>query len=183
MFGPQLDGQFQHFNDLGTPELDLDHPTHVSPSAFMNGQQQLYSPDGVQSANGGILGHELSSPMQTHQATFMQGQPNETNVWNETGFANTSFLDKGQASAAVSRPTSPIQLAAIIPCNYPTSNKMFTRGAYRTRHEQSVHFKNSGLHLCHISGCQKHYGKGYSRPDKVTKHLCKKHVNLGFTKA
>ena len=132
MFRAQLDGQFQHSNDLGTPELDLDHPTHVSPSAFMNGQQPLFSPDGVQSANGGILGHELSSPMQTHQATFMQGQPNETNMWNETGFANNSFLDKSQASAAVSRPTSPMQLAAIIPCNYPTCNKMFTRGADRT---------------------------------------------------
>jgi hypothetical protein len=121
--------------------------------------------------------------MQNLQATLMQGQCNETNVWNELGFANTSGHDNGQASAALSLPTTPIQFAAIIPCNYPTCTKTFKRDTYRIRHEQSIHFKNPGLHLCPVAGCAKCHGRGYSRPDKVMEHLWKKYANLGFTKA
>jgi hypothetical protein len=75
--------------------------------------------------------------MQTHQATFMQGQPDRTNVtniintWDETDFANTSLPDSGLASAACSLPNTSIQMATAIPCNYTTSHKTFKQDARR----------------------------------------------------
>ncbi|PQE28434.1 hypothetical protein CJF30_00008134 [Rutstroemia sp. NJR-2017a BBW] len=31
------------------------------------------------------------------------------------------------------------------------------------------------LHLCHVLGCPKSFGAGYSRPDKLREHLKKVH--------
>ncbi|KAE9373625.1 hypothetical protein N431DRAFT_338382 [Stipitochalara longipes BDJ] len=138
---------------------------------------------GFQFATTGELGHELSFQMQTHEATFMQGQPDGTYAWDDTGLANTSPPQNGHASAPLYVPNPVPQSLAVIPCNYPACNKTFKRVSDRSRHEYSVHFQTSGLHLCPIAGCPKNHGKGYSRPDKVMEHLWKKHADLGFTKA
>jgi hypothetical protein len=166
---------------LDGPEFGWEMSKHVFGSPVMNGGL-LPLTNGFQFASTGSLGHELSFPMQTHEATFMQSQPDGTNVWGDAGPANASPYN-GQGSAPLYVPNTSPQLPTIIPCSYPTCNKTFKRDADRSRHEYSVHFKNSGLHLCPIVGCPKSYGKGYSRPDKITEHLWKKHANLGFTKA
>ncbi len=70
-----------------------------------------------------------------------------------------------------------------ISCTFQPCNMVFTRVSDRIRHEYTVHFKLLGLHLCPIAGCSKSHGKGYSRSDKVTEHLWKKHGNLGYMKA
>ena len=139
--------------------------------------------NGSQFADVGELGHELSFPMQTPEATFMQGQLDGTYAWGNTGFAGSSHSHDGHDSAPLSVPNLTVQSPALIPCNYPNCNKLFKRDSDRSRHECSIHFKTPGLHLCPIFGCEKSYGEGYSRPDKVTEHLWKKHTNLGFTKA
>jgi hypothetical protein len=176
-------GTFHPFdNHLGGLELGWEMPKHVFGSTFMNGEP-LSPRHGFQFVGTGNLGHELSFPMQTHEATFMQGQPSGTNMWGDTGLANPSPPHSAQGSAPLCVPNTSPQLPAVILCNYPTCNKAFKRDADRSRHEYSVHYKSSGLRLCPITGCPKSYRKGYSRSDKVTEHLWKKHANLGFTKA
>ena len=71
----------------------------------------------------------------------------------------------------------------LIRCAYPPCTKCFRRNSDRVRHENSVHLNNQGAHLCPIAGCDKSQGDGYSRADKVTEHLWKKHADLGYVKA
>lgn len=155
----------------------------MSSPAVPNGHRVLSLTNDPQFAKRGNFGHELLYPMQGHKATCMQGQPNGTDTWDQIGFGNAFSSDDRQASAALAPPVSSLQPAGTIPCRYPTCYKIFKRDSDQSRHEQSLHFKHSGLHLCPIAGCRKSYGKGYSRPDKVTEHLWKKHANLAFTKA
>jgi hypothetical protein len=70
-----------------------------------------------------------------------------------------------------------------IPCTNPTCTRTFKRHFERIRHEASVHRTNRQRYLCPITGCSKSHGKGYTRSDKVTEHLWKKHANLGYMKS
>ncbi|CAG8977382.1 hypothetical protein HYALB_00007012 [Hymenoscyphus albidus] len=56
----------------------------------------------------------------------------------------------------------------------------FSRDADRARHERSVH--SPATFICPVTTCPKHRGRPYSRQDKLTEHLWKKHANLGYTK-
>lgn len=58
----------------------------------------------------------------------------------------------------------------------------FKRDPDRIRHEAAVHGINKATYLCHVVGCNKSQGVGYTRKDKLTEHLWKKHGNLGFVK-
>lgn len=101
---------------------------------------------------------------------------------DNSSIANPVLVD-GQTLDLSNLPAPLFQTTALIPCTYPTCNKTFKRASDRTRHEDSVHLNNPGIHLCPVPGCVKSHGKGYSRSDKVTEHLWKKHANLGYTKA
>lgn len=61
-------------------------------------------------------------------------------------------------------------------------NRTFKRPSDLARHITNVHGVNQAVHLCPIPGCPKSQGTGYSRPDKVTEHLWKKHAALGYVK-
>jgi len=61
-------------------------------------------------------------------------------------------------------------------------NRSFKRPSDLVRHGNTVHLNMKG-HLCPIAGCSKSGGRGYSRADKVTEHLWRKHGDLGYTKA
>jgi hypothetical protein len=169
-------------HDHINPELGWDISPHVFEPTIMNGGLWP-STEGSQFADLETIGHELSYPMQTPEATFMQGQPDGYDVWDDSGLATASPSTHGPFSAPGFVPNVVPQSPGVIPCNFPTCPKTFKRDSDRTRHEQAVHLKLPGFHLCPIAGCQKSCGKGYSRPDKVTEHLWKKHANLGFTKA
>jgi hypothetical protein len=67
-------------------------------------------------------------------------------------------------------------------CNFPTCIRRFKRPSDLARHQYTVHFNLQG-HLCPIVDCPKATGKGYSRADKVTEHLWRKHGDLGYIKA
>lgn len=80
--------------------------------------------------------------------------------------------------------------AARRPFRCSTCNKRFTRYSDQQRHTNTVHrniLQAQGLaqnqHFCHVPGCSKARGVGYSRADKLTEHMWKKHANLGYTKA
>lgn len=94
-------------------------------------------------------------------------------------FSNTSAsLEIQQAPPALYQqlplPGFPCQLGC---------GKTFKRDADRARHENSrVHRIVQGHHLCPITGCRKSQGIGFSRSDKVTEHLWKKHADLGYKK-
>jgi hypothetical protein len=171
---------FPPFNGYVVPELE--ESSHVFGFPLMSGGL-LPPTDSFQFADNGNLGHELSFPVRSREPTSMQGQPDGSTVWDSSGVANAAAPYNGQGSNPTYAPNAVHQWPAVILCNYPTCAQTFKRDSDRSRLEQSVHFKSPGLHLCPIAGCPKSYGKGYSRPDKVTEHLWRKHANLGFTKA
>jgi hypothetical protein len=84
---------------------------------------------------------------------------------------------------------SPMQDALPSTDQYPTIQctqagclATFSRETDRIRHQTAIHRTNHGVHLCLILGCVKAQGRGYSRADKVTEHLWKKHGDLGYVK-
>ncbi|KAL2073904.1 hypothetical protein VTL71DRAFT_11230 [Oculimacula yallundae] len=96
---------------------------------------------------------------------------------------------------ALPNPTFPVQVQAQVPvqviqvqgrraCHQASCTKTFKRDSDRRRHEVVVHGVNRPLqlHLCHVPGCIRSVGAGYSRHDKLVEHLWKKHANLGFAR-
>ncbi|KAL2073903.1 hypothetical protein VTL71DRAFT_11229 [Oculimacula yallundae] len=75
----------------------------------------------------------------------------------------------------------PVQVLQII-CTQAHCNETFTRDSDRIRHESGVHGINRLLHLCQVPGCVKGHGAGYTRKDKLTEHMWKKHAALGYVK-
>lgn len=67
-------------------------------------------------------------------------------------------------------------------CTQPGCQALFKRDTDRIRHEASKHGINGMLHFCQIPGCPKSFGAGYTRKDKLTEHMWRKHADLGFTK-
>ncbi|TVY38972.1 hypothetical protein LOCC1_G006389 [Lachnellula occidentalis] len=67
-----------------------------------------------------------------------------------------------------------------IPCTFCTHT--FVRDSDRIRHENSKHLNIPGAHLCPVPRCSKSHGRGFSRADKLTEHLWKKHAGLGYAK-
>jgi hypothetical protein len=71
-----------------------------------------------------------------------------------------------------------------IPCSILGCPVAFSRDSDRIRHEASAHGLNQALrlHLCPILTCPKSQGAGYTRKDKLTEHMWKKHGDLGYVK-
>ncbi|PMD27002.1 hypothetical protein NA56DRAFT_725824 [Hyaloscypha hepaticicola] len=103
-----------------------------------------------------------------------------------TGFYNlTPQMDQpNQLNFPPSAGQAPQQTPTdAIMCTQPPCSVTFKRDADRIRHERAVHKVNQQiLHLCAVPGCPKGQGAGYSRADKLTEHMWKKHGNLGFVK-
>jgi hypothetical protein len=108
--------------------------------------------------------------------------------WNSAASMNDSNLSPASsmtasALALAPAPAPPAITNARIPCTHLTCTRTFKRHFERTRHEASVHRTHRQRYLCPITGCPKSQGKAYSRADKVTEHLWKKHANLGYMKS
>jgi hypothetical protein len=70
-----------------------------------------------------------------------------------------------------------------IPCDQPGCNLTFSRHSDQIRHRDTVHQASQTVRLCPVAGCTKSRGRGYSRDDKITEHLWRKHPELGYKKA
>lgn len=81
-------------------------------------------------------------------------------------------------------PTSQLQLRVRVMCTHPGCSNTFRGDPERIRHQDAVHGVNQllQLYLCPVVGCAKSQGRGYTRKDKLTEHMWKKHGNLGFVK-
>lgn len=106
-----------------------------------------------------------------------------------TGNEGLSFPSDGNYAPPLAQPAQAIQTAAapaqqqnLVLCTQFPCPMSFKRHADRIRHEATIHGVNQGLHLCHVPGCPKTQGRGYSRADKLTEHMWKKHANLGYVK-
>jgi hypothetical protein len=93
-----------------------------------------------------------------------------------------AFGDQEQASQSAQALPVPVANQAVIPCTQQGCIVTFKRDTDRIRHEATVHHINQVLHLCQVLGCPKGQGRGYSRADKLTEHMWKKHGNLGYVK-
>jgi hypothetical protein len=105
----------------------------------------------------------------------------------------TANFNFGEASASTTN--TPMPIAAPMPQapvtqTVPTPGTMpctwcpmtFKRKHERDRHAASVHGINHKVYLCHVNGCPKNRGTPFSRQDKLTEHMWKKHRNLGYGK-
>jgi hypothetical protein len=81
-------------------------------------------------------------------------------------------------------PAIATQAPVPIQCTALSCSAIFKREPDRLRHEAAVHGINQllQLYLCPVNGCPKSQGSGYTRKDKLTEHLWKKHGNLGYVK-
>jgi hypothetical protein len=100
----------------------------------------------------------------------------------QAGSNTPSILGGGTATASL--PPSVPPVVGRVLCLWGDCTSTFGRLADRNRHVNSVHLgvSQGQAHLCPIVGCDKSYGKGYSRADKVTEHLWKRHGDLGYRK-
>ena len=126
----------------------------------------------------GSMGNSFQTP-------FTLNPPLSTLDWNVA----FPFLGLNTSAAQVARPfqvmqttAAPIQQRVSILCTQFGCFVTFKRDTDRLRHEAAVHGINQRLHLCPVLGCPKSQGKAYSRVDKLTEHMWKKHGNLGFVK-
>jgi hypothetical protein len=151
-------------------------PTSWTPNDPMdaNFQSNIASTSAASSSQG-HNGNMIWDPAPSTASTSQQA-PNP----NSPLPASTSAPPPPQAPASISTSRG---LTPRHQCTYPSCTKAFKRDSERIRHENSMHLNTQGAHLCPIAGCSKSQGKGYSRSDKVTEHLWKKHSNLGYTKA
>lgn len=99
-------------------------------------------------------------------------------VNDDDDVAVQTFLPPAPA-AAIPADTPPLPDTRI-PCTFCPHT--FARASDCTRHENSKHLTVPGAHLCPVPRCAKSHGKGFSRADKLTEHLWKKHAGLGYVK-
>jgi hypothetical protein len=141
--------------------------------------------------NFNIVGNTYDSPI-----TVLYGFPDTSLDAMNNEFHTLSAGDQGlnmalappvlpasaptSVSASTRAPTHPFR------CRVVGCGRSFTRNGDLVRHDTTVHrrmVQGQHYHLCPVNGCPKAAGRGYSRPDKVTEHLWKKHADLGYTKA
>lgn len=87
-----------------------------------------------------------------------------------------------QIQQAASQVQSALTAAPTTTATCAHCNKTLTRASGLARHLSSVHGINQARFHCPIAGCCRNRRAGYSRADKVTEHLWKKHAALGYVK-
>jgi hypothetical protein len=99
-------------------------------------------------------------------------------------YDNDPFRNQNPTAQSMAVPLMPPQTQLHIQCTALGCRAIFKRDPDRLRHEAAVHGINQALqlYLCPIIGCPKSQGTGYTRKDKLTEHLWKKHANLGYVK-
>ncbi|PMD41694.1 hypothetical protein L207DRAFT_528299 [Hyaloscypha variabilis F] len=179
----------QTYSDATFPDFNAAHPSLCGPPA-----------SSLNLSGSAFSGHTMQLPM----------YPEGSLLANPTFPGQASFSDEYLPNAyqSMQYPTPDLHGSLVLPnstlptvsaspmqdalpstdqypsiqCTQPTCTATFKREADRIRHHAAVHGTNHGLHLCSIPGCVKAQGRGYSRADKVTEHLWKKHGDLGYVK-
>lgn len=146
---------------------------HTALDASSNSNNGDYEVGSFGASMGGRS--EQSSPSLTYAAS--------------TGNIDLPFPNDGNHAPSLAQPAQTIQAAVapaqqqnLVLCTQFPCPMSFKRHADRIRHEATVHGVNQVLHLCRIPGCSKGQGRGYSRADKLTEHMWKKHGNMGYVK-
>jgi hypothetical protein len=121
------------------------------------------------------------------QNTYAAEDLNTFEVTNEAvPITNHTPPGHGVPDPLLLAPTTPTTFAgnSQVYCSQFGCPVAFKRDSDRIRHEASVHGLNQvlQLHLCPIAGCLKSQGAGYTRKDKLTEHMWRKHADLGYVK-
>ncbi|CAG8959359.1 hypothetical protein HYFRA_00001257 [Hymenoscyphus fraxineus] len=163
---------------------DIANPTTYQPQfvqdAFANPGTSSINVDSMELS--GAIDNQIAFHQPYPQVDFNQAQAFE--LQPAAPYTNLQFDYNGVPLFAL-QSTAPqadlldINTQPIIPiCTH--CYMIFSRDADRARHEQSVH--SPATFICPVTTCPKHTGRPYSRQDKLTEHLWKKHANLGYTK-
>ncbi len=120
---------------------------------------------------------------------------NEVNMPNGDDILHYTAFNTPQASIQPQAPLAQVPQQQLpgqgqlvdnttFPCTHPSCTKTFRRIGDLKRHLASVHRNPANpLYFCHIQGCNKSFGQGYTRADKLTEHMWRKHADLGYVKA
>jgi hypothetical protein len=146
-----------------SPGLIVDNAPHTSAFGFY----PTRTPSHSESSNQSYPGVHIAVPDQ--QPGLVQN-------------TNDSFLAR-QIPDTANVPLQPQQKARVA-CRMVGCVQTFRRDPDRNRHELAYHGINQtfNLHVCPVVGCPKSQGRGYTRKDKLTEHLWRKHGNLGYAK-
>ncbi|PMD12829.1 hypothetical protein NA56DRAFT_452885 [Hyaloscypha hepaticicola] len=173
MIGPSSNGAFRPFNvDGGVIDAGVGSPMPWPTNEkgdFQEGVGSNVVAPLTQWDDGNIFWQPVLTTASLSQQNPGPNQPLPANL------PGPQLLAPALAATNAASPTLRFQ------CTMCT--RAFKRDFERTRHEASVHGINRRLHLCSVPGCPKSHGTGFSRTDKVTEHLWRKHANLGYTGA
>jgi hypothetical protein len=145
------------------------------PETLLTGSNIYFNPD---------TGFEGSAPVGHTIQPYEHIPGPDVNGGHHSG----SYIPFGGWSPASQSMQAPPAIATqapiLIQCTALGCSATFKREPDRLRHESAVHGINQLLqfYLCPVIGCSKSQGSGYTRKDKLTEHLWKKHGNLGYTK-
>lgn len=142
-------------------------------SAASTSMDMSYQPHSALQDDNAMQAPFVPAHAHLHAPHIRPGPPNGTHVPAVSGPALAlAPVVPPPVSQSPGRPT----------CTQPNCSATFSKDPDRIRHESGVHGINRPLFLCHIPGCIKSYGAGYTRKDKLVEHLYMKHGNLGFVK-
>ena len=171
MIGPLFNGPFRPSNvDGGVIDAGVGWPTNTNVEGdFQQGVGSNVVTPSTQRDDGNMI----------WQPALATASPSQQNPGpNQPLPANLPGPQPSAPALAATNAAGPKPRFQCMMCTRP-----FRRDFERTRHETSVHGINRRLHLCPVPGCPKSQGNGFSRTDKVTEHLWRKHANLGYTRA
>ena len=168
------------FLDLATagPSQQEPFPPSMAQVTFNTQFNNAFMPG---PSNLKFFGNDASTPLTQTQGQLMATPTSQVQTFATTNTSRHSSPNRRSRPHSASA-RSQCQAMGPIQCAYAPCTRRFRRISDRIRHESSVHLNIQGTHLCPIAGCAKSQGAGYSRGDKVTEHLWKKHGDLGYTK-
>ena len=188
--GPLLEsGQSWGFDSGNILEFD--------PSPFTDGINNFG--DGFARTCPGLAFHDgtVSYPAQTAQETATQTDGTSQHMMQSVFPQSSGISPLGNTVAyTAANNTLPLPAAAFTsalapsPAHDPTTGRIlcpycmvtFRYSRDQIRHAATAHGIKRGLHRCNVVGCPKSQGTGYSRADKLTEHMWKKHGDLGYRK-
>lgn len=179
------DGGMRSMNDIMS--ADFMNDTYFDPRPG-NPHQKHFS----------LFGFDQSSSQQDYEVfDFDQVDPNNgLSSQQEISTQQNTLAPNVVQQQSFNNATAPVQTPNVLNavglsalrkvCTHHGCTRYFARDWERTRHERSKHGIGQTLRYCHVVGCVKHHARagarGFTRADKLTEHMWKKHADLGHVK-
>jgi hypothetical protein len=170
-------------NVIGRPPCSVAFVSNFDIGAFLDSGGSVKT----QQAPFGLLSTFQQPLLFWDEVNVIEGQPwpalfePDLDVGDPIAFSGSVEIQQAPFDL-LSASQQPLPPPPSFPCAEFGCTKTFRRASDRVRHQNTVHSARQGRYLCQVPGCPMSHGAGYSRADKVTEHLWKKHADMGYTK-